>query len=98
MPNLTEFSRDEPSITRDLALPSWEQSCKLSWPPATTPTSVLISEAVSSVHDRRRYSAEWSAALAEETAARKLEEQQRITEEQQRSAQAKHEYEKSLPR
>jgi hypothetical protein len=64
----------------------------------TTPTSVMIAEAVATVHDRRRYSGEWPEVLKEETAKRVAEEQQRLAEEQRRTAANRAVYERSLPR
>lgn len=97
--NLTEgFNRDQPPITRDLKLPDWVESNRLAWPPASTPASVLLSESIATVHDRRRYSGEWPEALREETEQRKAQEQKLIADEAVRVAAEKAAYERALPR
>jgi hypothetical protein len=95
---LDAFTRDQPSLTRELRLPDWVESCKLAYPAPTTPASVMIAETVSSVHDRRRHSSLWPEALREENARRVAEEQKRIEQEQRRVAADKAAYEASLPR
>ncbi len=94
--NLTEFSRDTPSLTRELRLPDWQDN-KLAWPAREVPASVLLAESMST-SDPRRHSANWFEVLHEDNARRIAEEQQRIAEEQRRSERAKHEYERTLPR
>lgn len=96
--NLSEFNRDQPSLTRDLRLPEWQESCRLAWPPRETPASVLLSESIASQGDPRRHSSQWFEALAEDTARRKLEEQQRVEQEQRHTAEERAVYERSLPR
>lgn len=98
--NLTEFSRDQPSILgRDrLQLPDWTDSSRMAWPPRETPASVMIAEAVAAVHDPRRHSGDWAAALREENARRVAEEQQRIEQEARRTTEDKAAYERALPR
>jgi hypothetical protein len=63
---LSEFSRDEPSISRELKLPSWTESNKLAWPPPARPAGVVLAEAMSgdvdprySAHRREASSPEW---------------------------------------
>jgi hypothetical protein len=97
--NLTEFSRDEPSISRTLALPDWQDSAKLLWPPRETPTAVLIADSIAAAHaDPRRHSSDWAAALAEETAARQAEEEKRIEAEAASSERERRDYERFLSR
>jgi len=96
--DLDEFSRDTPSLTRELRLPDWQESNRLIWPPRELPASVLLAEAVAAVHDPRRYSSEWPEALREEKAKRIAEEQKRIEQEAARAAEDKAAYEASLPR
>jgi len=94
---LEAFTRDEPSLTRELRLPSWLVSSKLDWPPRELPASVMIAAAMPT-SDPRRHSADWFAALREETEHRKAQEQKSIEQEAERSAEAKRAYEASLPR
>ena len=96
--NLTEFSRDQFSLTRELKIPSFTESSRLSWPPRETPAAVLLAESIASQGDPRRHSGEWYKVLAEDTERRKSEEAKRLAEEQRRTAAAKLDYEKSLPR
>ncbi len=96
--NLTDFTRDEPSITRELKLPSWTESNRLIWPPPTTPASVMVAGSVAAVHDPRRYSADWREAPREETDRRVAEEEKRIADEAARVTEDKAVYERSLPR
>ncbi len=97
---LEDFTRDTLSlVARDrLQLPDWIESNKFAWPPPTERAAVLVAGAVSAVHDPRRYSSEWPAALREETDRRRAEEAKAIEAEAVRTAAAKLEYEKSLPR
>jgi hypothetical protein len=62
------------------------------------PASVMLSESVAQVHDRRRHSGDWAAALREQNARRVTEEQQRVAEEERRTAESKQGYERTLPR
>lgn len=94
---LDAFTRDEPSITRELQIPSWTELCRLSWPPRELPAGVLLAESMPT-SDHRRHSANWFEAAKEDNARRVAEEQRRIAEEQQRSERAKRQYEESLPR
>jgi len=95
---LTEFSRDQPSLTRDLVLPDFVESCKALWPPRVVPAAVLLAETVATIHDGRRYSSAWPEMLKQENAKRVAEEQQRIEEQRRSDAEAKRDYERSLPR
>jgi hypothetical protein len=94
---LSEFSRDEPSISRELKLPSWTESNKLAWPPPARPVGVVLAEAMSGDADPR-YSAHWREALREETDRRIADEQRRIADEAARTAQEKRDYESWLTR
>ncbi len=89
---LTEFSRDEPSITRDLKLPDWSESNKLAWPPSAPTAGLVLATAVAPAFDRR-YSADWYQALAEDTKRRKLDERQRIADEASRETESRRVYE-----
>ncbi len=95
---LEAFSRDQPSLTRELRLPDWVESAKLAWPARAVPASVLLSEAVSSIHDPRRHSGDWHEVLKEDNARRIAEEQRRIADEQQHAEESRRAYERSLPR
>lgn len=95
---LDDFSRDQPSITRELRLPDWAESNKLLWPPPAVPAAVLLAEMVSQIHDPRRHSADWFAAQQADIARRKAEEQQRIEQEAALTEENRREYERSLPR
>ena len=94
---LEDFSRDQPSITRELKLPSWTESNKLAWPPPARPVGVVLAEAMSGNADPR-YSAHWREALREETDRRIADEQRRIADEAARIAQEKQDYESWLTR
>jgi hypothetical protein len=96
--NLSEFNRDQPSLTRDLRLPEWQESCRLAWPPRDTPAAVLLSESIASQGDPRRHSSEWYQVLREDNARRVAEEQKRIEQEQRHTAEERAVYERSLPR
>jgi hypothetical protein len=96
--NLTEFSRDQFSLTRELKIPSFTESSRLSWPPRETPAAVLLAESIASQGDPRRHSGEWYQVLAEDVERRKAEEAQRIADEQRRVAEDRRAYEASLPR
>jgi hypothetical protein len=96
--DLTEFNRDQPSLTRELRLPEFVESCRLAYPAPTTPASVMIAETVATIHDGRRYSSAWPEMLKQENARRVAEEQNRIEQEQRRTAEDKSSYERSLPR
>jgi hypothetical protein len=93
---LTEYSRDQPQL--NLALPDWSEPSRLAWPPREMPASVLLSEAVATVHNRKRHSADWAEAMKEDAARRVAEEQERIQAEEQHTAADKAAYERSLPR
>ena len=94
---LSEFSRDEPSISRELKLPSWTASNKLAWPPPARPLGVVLAEAMSGDADPR-YSAHWREALREETDRRIADEQRRIADKAARTTQEKRDYESWLTR
>jgi hypothetical protein len=49
--NLDGFTRDEPSITKELRLPDWDQSNKLAWPRPQTPLAVLAVQGVAAAVD-----------------------------------------------
>ncbi len=95
---LDDFTRDQPSIVRELRLPSWTDSSRMAWPPRETPASVLLAESIASQGDPRRHSGEWYRVLAEDVERRKAEEQQRIEAAQRGVAADKAAYERSLPR
>jgi hypothetical protein len=95
---LDAFTRDTPSLTRELRLPDWTESNRLAWPPPQTPAAVLLAGSVAATHDPRRYSADWREALREETDRRVAEEQKRLEQEAARVAEDKTAYERSLPR
>jgi hypothetical protein len=95
---LFSFTRDSPSLTRDLVLPDFVESCKALWPPRVVPAAVLVAETVATIHDGRRYSSAWPEMLKQENAKRVAEEQQRIEEQRRSDAEAKRDYERSLPR
>ena len=46
--HLKAFSQYQPSITRELQLPDWEQSAKLVWPPPRTPIGVVLAAGIMS--------------------------------------------------
>jgi hypothetical protein len=94
---IDEFSRDEPSVTRELRLPDWRNSERMVWPPRQPSPGVMIAESMLPNRDPR-YTADWAAAKDAEIAARRAEEQQCIADEAARSAESKREYEASLPR
>ena len=94
---LDAFTRDEPSITRELQIPSWTKSCRLSWPARELPAAVMLAEAMPT-SDPRRHSDHWFEALKEDSDRRRAEEANRIAAEDARQQAAKREYEKSLPR
>jgi hypothetical protein len=54
---LTDFSRDDPPVARDLKLPSWSESNKLIWPPPQPSLGVII--ALSMPTSDPRYSRDW---------------------------------------
>jgi hypothetical protein len=71
--NLDAFTRDTPSVTKELKLPDWERSNKLAWPlprPHNIPT-------VAPVAYDRRYSGDWWRD-GEERAAAAQADQERI--------------------
>lgn len=93
------FTRDTPSLTKELRIPDWQDSAKLLWPPHETPASVLLADSIAAAHDDpRRHSADWHEVLAEETAARQAEEAKRIEAEAAHTAQEKRNYEEWLTR
>ncbi len=94
---LSEFSRDEPSISRELKLPSWTESNKLAWPPPARPVGVVLAEAMSGDVDPR-YSAHWREALREQADRRIADEQRRLADEAARTAQEQRDYESFLTR
>jgi len=94
---LSEFTRDEPPISRELKLPSWTESNKLAWPPPARPIGVVVAEAMSGDADPK-CSANWREALREETDRRIADEQRRIADEAARTAREKQEYEAWLTR
>jgi len=95
---LDDFTRDQPSVVRELRLPSWTDSSRTAWPPREIPASVLLAESIASQGDPRRHSGEWYQVLAEDVERRKAEEAQRIADEQRRVAEDRRAYEASLPR
>lgn len=96
---LDEFSRDEPSINRELRLPDWQESNRLAFPPRDDePFAVRVAAPVASVHSRKRHSADWAEAMTAETQQRKLLEQQRLADEAEHTAEQKREYERSISR
>jgi hypothetical protein len=93
---LESFSRDEPSITRELRLPDWRNSERALWPPPQPSAGVMIAEAMPT--SDRRYSRDWPEVLKAETAKRIAEEERRIESEAAATAESKREYERALPR
>ena len=51
--NLEGFTRDMPSITKELRLPDWEQPNRLAWPPPQTPLGVLVAQGMGAAVDTR---------------------------------------------
>ena len=49
--NLEGFTRDPPSITKELRLLDWEESNKLAWPPQQTPLGVLVAQGMGTAVD-----------------------------------------------
>jgi len=86
---LEAFTRDQPSLTRSLALPSFPESSKLAFPPPAASAGLLIASATPTDHPR--YSRDWHKA--EDTARRKSEEQQLISQETERQAESRRAYE-----
>ncbi len=50
--NLERFTRDTPSITKELRLPDWKKSDKLAWPPRQTPLGVLVAQGMGAAVDQ----------------------------------------------
>jgi hypothetical protein len=73
--NLPDFSRDQPSLVRELTILGWAESDKVVWPPRALPASVMVADAVAAVYDPRRHSADWYKALNEDSERRVAEEQ-----------------------
>jgi hypothetical protein len=93
---MDSFTRDTPSVGRELRLPDWQDSVRMAWPPPSIPAAALLAAAMPTDHPR--YSRDWPEVLKAETAARRADEQKRIEAEAARSAEAKREYERALPR
>jgi hypothetical protein len=49
--NLDGFTRDEPSITKELRLPDWDQSNKLAWPRAQATLGLLVLQGMAAAVD-----------------------------------------------
>jgi hypothetical protein len=80
---LEGFSRDEPSITKELQLPDWTYSAKMSWPPPQTPLAALVAPPASG--DSRRHSGDWWKVKEEEARVQR-ERQEREAAEQEAKA------------
>jgi hypothetical protein len=94
---LSEYSRDQPPLARELRIPDFHESNRLLYPPRDDePFAVTVSGAVSSVHSRQRHSGDWHKALTAENEQRRLLEQQRIKEEAALQDESKREFERTL--
>jgi hypothetical protein len=81
---LAAFSRDEPSITKELRLPNWEQSEKMAWPPPQVPLGVLVAQSmVPAAHPGRDW---WRAKEGEARAQRERQEREEQEEQAKRDA------------
>jgi hypothetical protein len=93
---LEEYSRDQPSVARELKLPGWSASNKLVWPPRSTPVAVLVAESM--VLRDAHYSADWHEAQKADIAKRVAEENAQFEAEAALQEENKRAYERSLPR
>jgi hypothetical protein len=94
---LTEYSRDQPPLARELRIPDFIESNKLAFPPSDdTPIAVRVAAPVAQVHDRRRHSADWAEAMTAEHEQRKVLERQRIEQEAALQDESKREFERTL--
>ena len=90
------FTRDAPSITRELQIPDWQQSSKLAFPLKGLSAGVEVALSMPTSHPR--YSRDWSEEHKADIARRVAEENTRIEREAAHTAEDKAAYERSLPR
>lgn len=90
---MTAFSRDTPSITANVQLPSWDSSAML-WPVKRPTLATYFGGAIPG--DERRYSVDWWQTAADDNAAKQKLAEQREAEEQQAQLRAKQKYEETL--
>jgi hypothetical protein len=89
---LDSFSRDNPSITKELQLPDWERSNRLAWPPPKAPLAALVAAAIPAFQFPG--GGEWWEGR-EKLAARQEAEQARLAAYYEKQERAREEREKA---
>jgi hypothetical protein len=93
---IESFTRDTPSITRELQIPDWRQSSKLAFPLKGLSAGVEVALSMPTSHPR--YGRDWHLEQKTDIARRADEENRRIEQEAAHTAENKAAYETSLPR
>jgi hypothetical protein len=95
--DLERFTTREPSIARELKLPTFAPDQRLAWPPPQPSLAVMVAQSMVPLHDPR-YTADWAAELEKDNVRRAATEARWAEEEAARQAESKRQYEASLRR
>jgi hypothetical protein len=94
---LTDFAPWQPSISKTIRLPEWEESDRLAWPPPTPSFAATYATTMVPPSDPR-YSADWWKFIDQNNAERAKITQRRQQDEEQRQLESRRAYEASLRR
>ena len=95
--DLERFTTREPSIARELKLPTFAPGQRLAWPPPQPSLAVMVAQSMAPPYDPR-FSADWAAVQKEDNVRRAATEKRWAEEEAARQAESKRQYEASLRR
>jgi predicted transcriptional regulator len=95
--DLERFTIREPSIARELKLPTFAPGQRLAWPPPQPALAVMVAQSMAPPYDPL-YTADWAAAQKEDNARRAATEARWAEEEAARQAESRRRYEASLRR
>jgi hypothetical protein len=95
--DLERFTTREPSIARELKLPTFAAGQRLAWPPPQPSLAVMVAQSMAPPYDPR-FSADWAAAQNADNVRRATNEKQWSEEEAARQAESKRQFEASLRR
>jgi predicted transcriptional regulator len=95
--DIERFTTREPSIARELKLPTFAPDQRLAWPPPQPSLAVMIAQSMAPPYDPR-FSADWAATQKADNVRRAANEARWAEQEAARQAESKRAYEASLRR
>lgn len=86
---LEDFTRDTPSIGKELKLPDFKHGDRMAWPPPRTPLAVLVAMSMTPAHDPRLFSGDWAQAQKDDNSRRAANEARWAKEEEKRQVKSR---------